>query len=107
MGDPLIVLVVRRYHPEWEPPTDNGKPWQACLCPFHGDTTKSAAVSYDLDAFRCQACDAKGNAITLIKNQEGLTFADAKRLAEGLALGSGEQIPAQSPRKPSRRVFGE
>jgi hypothetical protein len=34
-----IVAAIQRYHPEWEPPADNGYEWVSCLCPFMGTPT--------------------------------------------------------------------
>lgn len=107
MDEPLIVAVIRRYHPGWEPPADNGKLWQPCLCPFHGEERASAAVSYEYQAFRCMACSAKGNALTLIKEQEGVTYQQAQLIAEGISEGGSGPIQPSTTRVSRRRVFGE
>ncbi|BBC53853.1 putaive DNA primase [Mycobacterium phage PP] len=107
MSEPLIVRVIQRYYPGWEPPKDTGRDWLKCCCPFHGDTVASAGVSYSLNGFRCLACGVKGNAVTLIKQQEEVSFAEAERIAAGLSDGCGEPLPQKSSRKPSRRVFGD
>ncbi|ALA48163.1 DNA primase [Mycobacterium phage Phlei] len=106
MTDSYIAKVILRYYPEWEPPADT-REWNPCLCPFHGESNPSAAVSYDYQAFRCMACGVKGDAISLIRHEEEVTFAEAKRIAEEIAVGSGIAVPGKSARKSSRRVFGQ
>ncbi|AGS82743.1 DNA primase [Mycobacterium phage AnnaL29] len=101
-----IAKVIQRYYPDWEPPPDHNE-WNKCLCPFHGDGTPSAAVSYDLQGFNCLACGVRGDAISIIRHEEEVSFAEAQRIAEGLSVGSGEPIQRKPQRKPSRRVFGE
>ncbi|AUV62014.1 DNA primase [Mycobacterium phage SWU2] len=107
MDEPLIVKVIHRYYPGWDAPKDNGKDWLRCLCPFHSEDTPSAAVSYERGAFRCLACDTKGDVVTLIKRQEEVSYAEAQRIAEGLSTGSDKPVPRQPARKSSRRVFGD
>lgn len=103
--DPLIVQAIHRYRPEWEPPKDTGREWVKTLCPFHRESVPSAAVSYEHNAFRCLACDAKGDAIAIIRQNEEMTFAEAKRIATQLASGSDGALPPEPARKPGRRVF--
>lgn len=105
MGEPLIVSVIHRYHPEWSPPNNTGRTWIKTTCPFHGDTVASAAVSYEHNAFGCLGCPAAGNAITLITQQEGVSYSEAKRLAQELAEGGGGEIPLSPSRKRGRVLF--
>ena len=107
MTDHSIAQVILRYYPEWGAPPDTGRVWETCLCPFHGDGVPSGAVSYDLQAFNCLACDVKGDAISIIRHEEGVGFAQAVRIAEDLSVGSNIPVQTKRPRKPSRRVFGE
>jgi hypothetical protein len=102
-----IVAAIQRYHPEWEPPADNGYEWVSCLCPFHGDTYRSASVSFSRDAFHCFACPAKGDVIGLIRQQEGVPYGEAFRIAETISEGSYPPLSRKSARKPRRRTFGE
>ena len=88
----MITQIIQRYYPGWDPPVDNGKTWVTCLCPFHGDDTASAAVSYSLDAFNCLACPAKGDIYSIIQYMEGVTFGEAKRIAEEYASASGDRV---------------
>ncbi|QGJ97371.1 DNA primase [Mycobacterium phage Isca] len=106
-NDPLIVQVIRRYHPDWEAPKDTGRDWSKCLCPFHGEERPSAAVSFRRGAFNCLACGVKGDVVTLIKKQEEVSYAKAQRIAEELSSGSDRAVPSQLPRQSSRRVFGD
>lgn len=102
--DAPIVAVIRHYHPSWEPPEDRGG-WVPCLCPAHAEDNPSCAVNYELGAVKCQACDLKGNVVTLVARKEGINYRAAKRHAETI-LGSGyEPVQTGSRRKPRRRVF--
>jgi len=102
----MIVEAIQRYYPDWEPPADH-REWNKCLCPFHGETTPSASVSFDLDGFNCFACDVRGDAISIIRHEEEVSFAEAVSIAERLSVGGHVPIQRKPPRKSSRRVFGE
>jgi DNA primase len=102
----VIVTVIQRYYPDWEPPEDKHE-WNKCLCPFHGETRKSAVVSFTHDAFKCFACPVKGSAEQLIRQEEGVSLAEANRIAAGLSPGRDPAIQEQPARKSCRRVFGE
>ncbi|AFI24969.1 hypothetical protein [Mycobacterium phage SWU1] len=106
MNDSPIARAILRYHPDWEPPPDHHE-WNKCLCPFHGDETPSAAVSYDLQGYNCMACGVRGDVISIIRHEEEVTFAEAKRIAENLSVGGNVPVQRKPARKPSRRVFGE
>ncbi|AAC18499.1 DNA primase [Mycobacterium phage Lakes] len=101
-----IAEVIQRYYPDWDPPPDHYE-WNKCLCPFHGDETPSAAVSYDLQGFNCLACGVRGDVISIIRHEEEVSFAEAVRIAEGLSVGGNIPVQRKPARKPSRRVFGE
>ncbi|ALF01028.1 DNA primase [Mycobacterium phage Wooldri] len=105
--EPLIVKVIHRYHPEWEPPRQGRSDWMKTRCPFHGDETPSASISFKHNAFRCFACPVKGSAVAIIKEQEEVSYAEAKRIAEELSPGGDGTIPAQPSRQSRRRVFGD
>ena len=102
----MIIEAIQRYYPEWDPPPDI-KQWNTCLCPFHGESTASAAVSYDLDGFNCFACDVRGDAVSIIKHEEEVSYAEAFRIAESLSVGGNIKVQRKPARKSSRRVFGE
>lgn len=87
MSDALVARVIQHYYPDWEPPEDTGKTWLKCLCPFHGESNPSAAISFELDGFNCFACNTKGDAISIIRKEEGVGFVEAKRIAESICGG--------------------
>ena len=103
--DSLIVQTIIRYHPQFEAPNDNGRDWTPCLCPFHGDENRSASISYRYDAFHCFACPVKGDAIAIIREQEGCSFAKAKSIAEGLSSGGNVTVSQRNARQPRQRIF--
>ena len=107
MNDSPIVRVIKRYYPDWEEPEDNYREWVPTRCPFHGESTPSAAISYDLQGFNCFACDVRGDVISIIRHEEGVSFAEAVRVAEEISVGCNVPLQRKPPRKPSRRVPGE
>lgn len=57
--------------------------WKPIRCPFHDDRNSSASyVAGERQAFKCHACTAVGNAVTLIAQQMGLDTVDAIAEAE-------------------------
>jgi hypothetical protein len=106
MTEPLIVAVIKRYQPGWEPPPENGYEWVSCLCPFHDDSNKSASVSYSRNAFHCFACPVKGDAVAMIREQEGVNYAAAFKLAETISGGSYQPV-SRKPARQSRRFLPE
>jgi DNA primase len=66
---------------------------------------RSASVSYQYDAFHCFACPVKGDAIAIIRDQEGCSFAEAKSIAEGLSEGGNVTVSQRTARQPRRRIF--
>ncbi|AXK86565.1 CHC2 zinc finger domain-containing protein [Streptomyces sp. NPDC014724] len=107
MAGPAIADVIQHYYPDWCPPVDTGREWIKCLCPFHAERVPSAGISYEHDAFVCHGCGVKGDVYGIIRNQERVSFAKAKRIAETISPGSHKEIREQPARKPGRRVFGE
>lgn len=107
MGDsPPIVRTIQRYYPGWQPPKGRGK-WISCLCPFHGDSNKSASISLQLNAFNCFVCGVKGDVIKILREQEGLSYSDAKQLAEELAEGGDGAVQAEPARQSRRGLFSD
>ncbi|AZF98257.1 DNA primase [Mycobacterium phage Bones] len=100
----LIAKVIERYHPDWLPPEPTGRDWVPCLCPWHGDTRPSAAVSYKHNAFRCMACPARGSAVSLIMRNEEVDYQSATAIAEGLAPGGISEVLRRDARVPRRGV---
>lgn len=106
-GHPLITRVIQRYFPDWEPPKDTGREWIKVTCPWHGDGVASAGISFRYNAFRCLGCGLGGSAVRIIKEQEEVTFAEAKRIAEEVSEGSDGAVPPESPRIARRRLFAD
>ncbi|MCH7959258.1 MAG: DNA primase [Candidatus Hydrogenedentes bacterium] len=53
------------------------------LCPFHQEKTPSFIVSRDRQTFYCFGCERGGDAITFLRDQEGLSFHEAlQKLAD-------------------------
>jgi DNA primase len=55
------------------------------LCPFHAEKTPSFNVNQELGLYRCWGCQARGDAITFIREVEQLDFAAAVELLAGRA----------------------
>lgn len=56
-------------------PQGNGE-WSG-LCPFHREKTPSFYVNEGKGVYFCYGCQKKGNAITFLKDIEGMTFSGA------------------------------
>ena len=55
------------------------------LCPYHQDRhLGSFVINERLNRFTCFACDASGDAFTLLKDQEGLAYGDSLRWCASL-----------------------
>jgi hypothetical protein len=65
---------------------------QKVLCPFHGDTRPSASIDFDKQRFTCFACGVGGDALDLLRTQEGLTFDAAVARAEALSGGADAPV---------------
>lgn len=63
---------------------------KAC-CPFHNEKTPSFTVSRDRQQFYCFGCQKHGDAISFLREYEGLTFMEALRK---LADRGGVRLPA-------------
>ncbi len=64
-------------------------------CPFHQEKTASFHVKDREGFYYCFGCQAKGDAITFLRELEGMGFMEA---VEVLAREAGMEIPAQDPR---------
>lgn len=107
VGDRAVIAeVIKHYYPGWDPPEDQGNEWERCCCPFHGENNPSAAVSYDHDAYNCMACDWRGDVYKIIQRKEGVSFGEAKRIAEGFASGSGDRVSLSASRESGRDSLG-
>ena len=58
--------------------------WIRMRCPFHDDTSASAAVDHERNAFRCHGCDVRGDSLKLLQTQLGLSFIEALDRAKEL-----------------------
>ncbi len=70
------------------------------LCPFHGEKTPSFHVHPDTGYYKCFGCAEGGDAISFLRKQEGLTFADAVR---DLAKRVGIELEPESPQQARAR----
>jgi DNA primase len=62
------------------------------LCPFHAEKTPSFTVHPSRNAFKCFGCGMGGDAITFVRETEGLEFFEALRV---LADQAGLQLPGK------------
>lgn len=104
-NQPLILSILMMINPSWDPPRNDQREWTPCLCPFHDEEVKSAAVSFEHNAFRCFACGVKGSAITLLMKHKRLGYKDAVDYAKRFDEAGGVGVPQGTARKPRRRVF--
>ena len=72
--------------------------WFTLRCAFHGDRVKSARLNIENGGFRCFGCDMAGDVYSLIMKKEGVTFNEAKQIAERITGESNGELRA----KPSR-----
>lgn len=63
------------------------------LCPFHNEKTPSFSVNRDRQMYHCFGCGKSGDAITFLREYEGLSYPDALRK---LADRAGVRLPALS-----------
>jgi DNA primase len=61
-----------------------GQRWVG-LCPFHAEKTPSFNVNQELGLYRCWGCQARGDAITFVREVEHLDFVAAVELLAGRA----------------------
>ena len=57
----------------------SGNRWTG-LCPFHGEKTPSFSVNAEEGLFYCFGCQKSGDAISWVRERQGLEFIDAVRL---------------------------
>ena len=68
-------------------------------CPFHGEKTASFHVDDQKGFYYCFGCHAKGDALTFLREAEGMNFIEAVEL---LASEAGLQMPERDPRQAER-----
>lgn len=72
------------------------------LCPFHSEKTPSFSVSDDDGFYHCFGCGAHGDAISFLREMDGLDFMEAvERLADmaGLAMPKSAHFDPASTRR--------
>ncbi|MEM1313335.1 MAG: DNA primase [Pseudomonadota bacterium] len=68
-------------------------------CPFHQEKTASFHVDDAKGYYYCFGCQAKGDAITFLREQENMGFMEA---VEALAQEAGMPMPERDPREAAR-----
>lgn len=93
-----IIKVLTHYGADNLPETTG---WRSIKCPFHLDRHASARYcsNGDVEAFKCQACPAQGDAISLVKQQEGIEYKEALAFLEQI---TGEDMGATTANQPKR-----
>ncbi|MEC7361177.1 MAG: DNA primase, partial [Pseudomonadota bacterium] len=69
------------------------------LCPFHSEKTPSFSVVDDQGFYHCFGCGAHGDAISFLRETDGLDFMEA---VERLAEMAGLTVPRTAPEDPQR-----
>jgi DNA primase len=82
-----------------------GRRWVG-LCPFHAEKTGSFSVNGELGLYYCFGCQARGDAISFLRETEHLDFASA---VESLASRTGIQLryDAQDGARPANKRNAE
>ena len=75
-----------------------GREFRAC-CPFHNEKTPSFYVNDEKGFYHCFGCQAHGDAIRWLTDQQGLPFMDA---VKELVAQAGMEVPAPDPRAAQR-----
>jgi DNA primase len=75
--------------------SNQGKGDMWAPCPFHHEKTASFHVDDRKGFYYCFGCQAKGDAITFVKETENVSFMEA---VEILAAEAGMEVPRQDPR---------
>lgn len=94
----LAQVVGRRV--TWDPRKSNaarGDFWAPC--PFHQEKSASFHVDEGKGYYYCFGCHAKGDAVTFLRETEGLGFMEA---VERLAGDAGMTMPARDPQAAAR-----
>ena len=69
------------------------------LCPFHSERTPSFSVVDDQGFYHCFGCGAHGDAISFLRETDGLDFMEAVERLAGMA---GLEVPRSAPEDPNR-----
>ncbi|WBU60882.1 DNA primase [Paracoccus albus] len=77
-------------------------------CPFHGEKTASFHVDDQKGFYYCFGCHAKGDALTFLRESDGLDFIEAvKVLAAEAGLPMPERDPAEAKKADRRSVLAD
>jgi DNA primase len=66
--------------------------WITVRCAFHGDRVKSARLNTENGGFRCFGCDMAGDVYSIIMKKEGVSFNEAKQIAERITGESNGEL---------------
>ncbi len=84
-----------------------GQRWRG-LCPFHTEKTGSFYVNAVDGLYHCFGCQASGDAITFIREQEHLGFAEAvERLAGKVGISLNYDKPGESKNRAERKRLAD
>ena len=70
------------------------------LCPFHSEKTPSFSVVDDQGFYHCFGCGAHGDAISFLRETDGLDFMEAVERLAGMA---GLALPRSAPEDPDKQ----
>ena len=70
------------------------------LCPFHSEKTPSFSVVDDQGFYHCFGCGAHGDAISFLRETDGLDFMEAVERLAGMA---GLAVPRSAPEDPDKK----
>jgi DNA primase len=70
------------------------------LCPFHSEKTPSFSVVDDQGFYHCFGCGAHGDAISFLRETDGLDFMEAVERLAGMA---GLAVPHSAPEDPDKQ----
>lgn len=101
---PSIKLVLESYGFESIPTGDR---WYKVKCAFHGERNASASVQPSENRFRCFACGISGDSFDIIQEQEGVSFLEARKLAEQRYGFRYEEVRGSLRGKPGGSVHGK
>jgi DNA primase len=84
-----------------------GQRWRG-LCPFHTEKTGSFYVNAVDGLYHCFGCQASGDAITFVREQEHLGFAEAvERLAGKVGISLNYDKPGESKTRAERKRLAD
>ena len=90
----------------------SGNDFKGC-CPFHGEKTPSFFISPKKGLYNCVGCGVSGNALTFLKDYEGMTAGEAlKELSRQTGIGLPNQdnetkllkVPYKNEKKPFNSI---